>query len=227
LQRLAVYTNKVRSLADALLYAIIDLGYVSAENAPATLGKLIVGGIDSVQLRGKNHSLDELSALAEKLLRLTMPAKIPLIANDHAEIAQRVQVQGVHVGQDDATIEKVRAQIERPIVVGKSTHSIEQAVAAEREGADYIGFGPIFSTPTKPDYAPIGIEQIREVHKRVSIPIFCIGGIKSDNLAQVIAAGAKRVVIVSGLLQANDIAGYARACKKLLRREHDQVTTNH
>jgi thiamine-phosphate pyrophosphorylase len=209
----------VRSLADAFLYAIIDLGYVSAENAPAILEKLIDGGIDSVQLRGKNRSLDELSALAEKLLRLTMPAKIPLIANDHAEIAQRVEVQGVHVGQDDASIQIVRAQITRPILVGKSTHSIEQAVAAEQEGANYIGFGPIFSTPTKPDYSPIGLEQIREVHERVSIPIFCIGGIKSENLAQVIAAGAKRVVIVSGLLQTNDVAGYARACKKLLRSE--------
>jgi len=225
LQRPAAYTNKVRSLTDAFLYAIIDLGYVNAENAPAILEELIAGEIDIVQLRGKNRSLDELSALAEKLL--TMSANIPLIANDHAEIAQRVQVQGVHVGQDDATIEKVRAQIKRPIVVGKSTHSIEQAVAAEREGADYIGFGPIFSTPTKPDYSPIGLAQIREVHERVSIPIFCIGGIKSENLTQVIAAGAKRVVIVSGLLQANDIAGYARACKELLRREHDQVTTNH
>ena len=207
----------MRALADALLYAIIDLGYVSAEDAPRILEKLIAGGIDMVQLRGKNRSLDELSALAERLL--AMSPKIPLIANDHAEIAQRVQVQGVHVGQNDDSIEKVRAQIKRPIVLGKSTHSIEQAVAAERESADYIGFGPIFSTPTKPDYAPIGLEQIREVHKRVSIPIFCIGGIKSENLAQVIAAGAKRVVIVSGLLQANDIAGYARVCKKLLRRD--------
>jgi len=227
LQRPAAYTNKVRSLADAFLYAIIDLGYVNTDNVSSILEKLIAGGIDIVQLRGKNRSLDELSALAEKLLRLTMPAKTPFIANDHAEIAQRVAVQGVHVGQDDDSIEKVRAQLKRPIVVGKSTHSIEQAVAAEREGADYIGFGPIFSTPTKPDYSPIGLAQIREVHERVSIPIFCIGGIKSENLTQVIAAGAKRVVIVSGLLQAHNIAEYARACKKLLRREHDQVTTNH
>jgi thiamine-phosphate pyrophosphorylase len=207
----------VRSLADALLYAIIDLGYASAENAPAILEKLVAGGIDIVQLRGKNRSLDELCVLAEKLL--TISAKIPLVANDHAEMARRVEVQGVHVGQDDDSIEKVRAQIKRPIVVGKSTHSIEQAVAAEREGADYIGFGPIFSTPTKPDYLPIGLAQIREVHDRVSIPIFCIGGVKLENLAQVIDAGAKRVVIVSGLLQANDIAGYARACKKVLRSE--------
>jgi len=216
----------VRSLADALLYAIIDLGYVSAENAPAILEQLVAGGIDIVQLRGKNRGLDELSVLAEQLLQLTMSAKIPLIANDHAEIAQRVEVQGVHVGQDDDSIKKVRSQIKRPIVVGKSTHSIEQAVAAEREGADYIGFGPIFSTPTKPDYSPVGLANIREVHERVSIPIFCIGGIKSENLAQVIDAGAKRVVIVSGLLQANDIAEYARACKRLLSQQRDHVTTD-
>jgi thiamine-phosphate pyrophosphorylase len=209
----------VRSLADAFLYAIIDLGYVSAENAPAILEKLLAGGTDIVQLRGKNRSLDELSLLAEQFLQLTMSAKVPLMANDHAEIAQRVELQGVHVGQDDDSIKKVRSQIKRPIVVGKSTHSVEQAVAAEREGADYIGFGPIFSTPTKPDYSPVGLAHIRQVHERVSIPIFCIGGIKSENLAQVIAAGAKRVVIVSGLLQANDIAGYARACKSLLRSE--------
>src|SRR6266513_1929477 len=187
-------------------------GYVVPPYYDSLIAKLIAVGAS------RTSAIDRmLSALAEKLL--TMSANIPLIANDHAEIAQRVQVQGVHVGQDDASIEKVRAQIKRAIVVGKSTHSIEQAVAAEREGADYIGFGPIFSTPTKPDYSPIGLAQIREVHERVSIPIFFISGIKSVNLPQVIAAGAKRVVIVSGLLQANDIAGYARACKKSLRNQ--------
>ena len=216
----------MRSLADALLYAIIDLGYVSVENAPAILEKLVAGRIDLVQLRGKNRSLDQLSVLAKRLLQLTMSAKIPFIANDHAEIAQRVEVQGVHVGQDDDSIKKVRSQIKRPIVVGKSTHSIEQAVAAEREGADYIGFGPIFSTPTKPDYSPVGLAHIREVHEQVSIPIFCIGGIKWENLMQVIAAGAKRVVIVSGLLQANDIAEYARVCKRLLSQRRDHVITD-
>ena len=206
----------MRSPADALLYAIIDLGYVSPGNAPGILEKLIAGGIDMVQLRGKNHSIDQLSLLAEKLLRLTRRAGIPLIANDHAQIAQRADVQGVHLGQDDEPIETVRAQVKRPIVVGKSTHSVEQAIAAERDGADYIGFGPIFSTPTKPDYTPIGLSQIREVHERVSIPIFCIGGIKMENLGHVVAAGAKRVVIVSGLLQANEVVGYTSTCKKLL-----------
>ena len=206
----------MRSPADALLYAIIDLGYVSPENAPGVLEKLIAGGIDMVQLRGKNYSIDELSLLAEKLLRLTTAAEIPLIANDHSQIAQRVDVQGVHVGQDDESVATVRAQVKRPLIVGKSTHSVEQAVAAEREGADYIGFGPIFPTATKPDYPSIGLSQIHEVRKRVSIPIFCIGGIKLENLGQVLGAGAKGVVIVSGLLQADNIISYTRGCAKLL-----------
>ena len=104
----------------------------------------------------------------------------------------------------------------RPLLVGKSTHTVDQATAAQGEGADYIGFGPIFTTPTKPDYQPIGLSDIRRVHIDVTRPIFCIGGIKIDNLAQVLAAGAQRVVIVSGLLKASDIAEYARAAKQLL-----------
>jgi thiamine-phosphate pyrophosphorylase len=98
----------------------------------------------------------------------------------------------------------------------KSTHSLEQARAAQDEGADYIGFGPIFATPTKPDYKPIGLGDIKQVHLDLTLPIFCIGGIKLDNLAEVVDAGAQRVVIVSGLLKASDIVVYARACKKLL-----------
>jgi thiamine-phosphate pyrophosphorylase len=212
---------------DALLYAIIDLGYVSSDDAPRLSEKLIAGGIDIVQLRGKRQSIDALSSLAEKLLAITGAANIPLIANDHAQIARRVNLQGVHVGQDDDSIESVRRTVGRPIIVGKSTHSVEQAVAAEREGADYIGFGPIFSTPTKPDYPPVGLSQIREVHERVSIPVFCIGGIKLENLGQVIAAGAERVVIVSGLLHADDVAGYARDARCLLVANRHSAIGHH
>ena len=103
----------------------------------------------------------------------------------------------------------------RPII-GKSTHSIAQALAAVKEGPDYIGFGPLFATPTKPDYTPIGIKEIRRVHELVDLPIFCIGGIKLENLDQVLAAGARRVVIVSGILKAQNIAAYCREAKARL-----------
>jgi len=206
----------VHNLIGRRLYGIIDLEYISDGQAPVILQKLIDGGIDVMQLRGKNRSVDELSALAGQLLDQTMAANIPFIVNDHAAVAEQVEVQGVHVGQDDDSVAQVRKAVSRPVIVGKSTHSLSQAIAAEREGADYLGFGPLFATPTKPDYLPIGLNEIREVHRQINIPIFCIGGIKLDNLPQVIAAGAKRVVIVSGLLQSDDPAGYARRVKHLL-----------
>jgi thiamine-phosphate pyrophosphorylase len=204
------------------LYAILDLAYVGGGSTSRMMEQLLEGGVDMVQLRGKNFTVDELSGLAEKLLPLTMAADVPLIVNDHAAIANRVEVQGVHVGQDDEAIAKVRESVGRPIIVGKSTHNLEQAVTAQREGADYVGFGPIYATPTKPDYAPIGLEGIGEVHQELTIPIFCIGGIKLENLGEVVRAGAQRVVIVSGLLKAGDPTGYARAAQAELKHGHSE-----
>ena len=180
---------------------------------------MIDGGVDLIQLRAKRQSLEEIVDLAGELHELTVAAGVPLVVNDHAEVGAEVPVEGVHVGQDDDSIAHARKKAGRQILVGKSTHGLEQAVAAQREGADYIGFGPIFATPTKPDYQPIGLTGIKRVHHEVAAPIFCIGGIKIENLGHLIAAGTKRVAIVSGLLKAPDIAKYARACKALLSPE--------
>ena len=207
------------NLSECRLYGIIDIGYVEKSDATCIAEAMIKGGVDLIQLRGKEKSIKELVELAAELHELTARLFKPLIMNDHAEIARRVPVEGVHVGQDDDSIEVARRKAGRDILVGKSTHSLEQALAAQREGADYIGFGPIFATPTKPDYQPIGLKEIEGVHCDVVLPIFCIGGIKIDNLKQVITAGARRVAIVSGLLKASDIAEYARTCKNLLSPE--------
>lgn len=207
------------NLTHCRLYGIIDLDYVNAANAPRVTAAMIEGGVDLIQLRGKQKSVDELADLATELHQITLRSFIPLIVNDHAEIARRVPVDGVHVGQDDDSIAVVRAKAGRNVIVGKSTHSLAQAIAAQSEGADYIGFGPIFATPTKPDYKPIGHADIKRVHADVTLPVFCIGGIKIDNLEQVIAAGARCAVIVSGLLQAEDIVEYARTAKRLLNRK--------
>jgi thiamine-phosphate pyrophosphorylase len=201
---------------ERLLYGILDLNYVHAVNAAGVVRSMISGGVDVVQLRGKTHKVSALQSLASELHAITRHHEVPLIINDYAEIARSVALEGVHVGQDDISVARAREIAGREIIVGKSTHSFEQALAAQKEGADYIGFGPLFATPTKPDYTPIGLNDIKKVHENVSIPIFCIGGIKRENLSAVIAAGAKRVVIVSGLLQANDVADYARHCKNLL-----------
>jgi thiamine-phosphate pyrophosphorylase len=214
----------MRSLHDCHLYGIIDLGYVEESNAVRAAEAMIKGGVDLIQLRGKEQSIDELVDLAEQLHELTSRTSTPLIVNDHAEIARRVPVEGVHVGQDDDSIEVARRKAGRAVVVGKSTHSLEQAHAAQREGADYIGFGPIFATPTKPDYEPIGLKDIKQAHRDVNLPIFCIGGINIDNLGEVIAAGARRVAIVSGLLKAPDIAVYAREATRLISDRNPQTS---
>src|SRR6266571_5462692 len=208
----------MRVLHECRLYGIIDLAYVEASEIVRVAGEMIEGGVDLIQLRGKGKSLDELAGCAARLHELTSRSSTPLIVNDHAEIAKEIPIEGVHVGQDDNSIEVARHKAGRHILVGRSTHSVDQALAAQREGADYIGFGPIFATPTKPDYQPIGLKEIEGVHRDVVLPIFCIGGIKTDNLKQVITAGARRVAIVSGLLQAPDIAEYARTCENLLDR---------
>ena len=206
----------MRALSDCQLYGILDLSYVVASDIARVAETLVQGDVDLIQLRGKETSLDQLVDLARGLHQITSPASIPLIVNDHAEVAREVPVEGVHVGQEDDSIAVARAKVGRPILVGKSTHGLEQARAAQSEGADYIGFGPIFPTPTKPDYTPIGLADIGQVHADVSLPIFCIGGIKMDNLVPLIAAGARRVAIVSGLLKAPDIANYARDVKRML-----------
>jgi thiamine-phosphate pyrophosphorylase len=206
----------MRALCECRLYGIIDLGYVGRSDAVRVAQQMIEGGVDLIQLRGKQQSIDELADLSGELHELTSKSSTPLIVNDHAEIARRVPVEGVHVGQDDEPIEAVRHKAARQVFVGKSTHSVEQARAALGEGADYIGFGPLFATPTKPDYAPIGLENVRRVHAEVTLPIFCIGGINIDNLQTVIDAGAKRIVMVSALLRAHDIVDYARCATDML-----------
>lgn len=207
---------KESALARAWLYAILDLGYVAPGAMEKVAGELLRGGVDLLQLRGKKCSIEELTGAARQLHRLTSHAGVPLIINDHPESARDVPVEGLHLGQDDISIAAARQIVGRQCWIGKSTHSVAQAVAAADEGADYIGFGPLLATPTKPDYAPIGLTEIRKVHELVSLPIFCIGGIKLNNLFEILAAGAQRVVIVSGLLQSVDVTAAAHAAKQLL-----------
>jgi thiamine-phosphate pyrophosphorylase len=218
----------VKTINDCRLYGILDLSYIKPNECLRVAEAMIEGGVDIVQLRGKKMLISQLVDLAEQIHWITSAGSTPLIVNDHVEVARRVPVEGVHVGQDDESIANVRAAVSYEIIVGKSTHSLEQARAAKKEGADYIGFGPIFATPTKPDYKPIGLTDIKQVHVDLAMPIFCIGGIKRDNLEKVIAAGARRVAIVSGLLKAEDIAKYASEAKRLLLEiEHQTLNIKH
>tara|TARA_R110002096_G_scaffold87663_8_gene201047 strand:+ start:642 stop:1274 length:633 start_codon:yes stop_codon:yes gene_type:complete len=206
------------TLFSAKLYGIVDLGYAESNRLTHATREMIAGGIDVIQLRAKGHSETDIERWARELLPLCRDAGVPFIINDSARIAATIGADGVHVGQDDASMDEVRAIVGDDMLVGRSTHSVDQAaLAASDPRTDCIGFGPLFSTPTKPTYTPIGTEEIRQVHAaHPDMPIFCIGGIKKENLTNVVEAGAKRAVIVSGILQAPDIAAYVREAKALL-----------
>ena len=197
---------------EAKLYGIVDLGYASEDNLAHVTRQLIAGGAGIIQLRAKGHEKSEILAWAKELLPLCREAGVPFIINDFIDIAQETDADGVHLGQDDGPLSAAREQLSAGKIVGRSTHSPEQASAALAEGADYIGFGPLFPTPTKKGRPGIGLENIPAVMTKVGsqIPVFCIGGIKRDNLAIVKAAGAQRVVIVSDLLLAEDVTAACR-----------------
>ncbi len=203
-------------LRHAHLYGILDLGYVDRANARRMAKTMLTAGIDVLQLRAKGFESSDIRAMAKEICPLARQANVPFIINDHIDIAAAVNADGVHVGQDDEAPARAREVLGPEAIVGLSTHSLDQARRSINEPVDYIGFGPLFSTPTKPDYVPIGTGDIHAVHSEVPHPIFCIGGIKRENLPAVIAQGAQRVVIVSGILQAADISAYIRECRDLL-----------
>jgi thiamine-phosphate pyrophosphorylase len=203
-------------LNSSFLYGIVDLGYVAPDRVATVTTQLIDGGIDILQLRAKQCSKAEIVRFAEAMLPITRGAGVPLILNDHPDLLRDVGADGCHVGQEDPGVDAVRDLVQRSCIIGKSTHSLAEALAAEKEGADYIGFGPLFPTATKPDAKPIGLSDIRAVHQQVRVPIFCIGGIKLENLPDILLAGCKRVCIVSELLLAPDVAKRTREVKSVL-----------
>jgi thiamine-phosphate pyrophosphorylase len=203
----------VNALEHCFIYGIVDLGYVKPDAVTEITQKLVRGGIDLLQLRAKGVPTDEVRRIAQVMVAITQPAGVPFILNDYPQLLADVPAEGCHLGQQDGSIVDARQVAGRPIIVGRSTHSVEQAITAEKEGADYIGYGPLFPTPTKPDAVAVGLSGLRKLHAQVRIPIFCIGGIKENNLRKVTEAGAERVCIVSDLLTAPDPYAKVRAVK--------------
>ncbi len=203
---------------DPRLYCILDLGYVAEADAASVTASLLDGGADLLQLRAKHSDLDTVRRVALTLLPLCRAAHVPFILNDYPELAAEIDADGVHLGQDDGALAPARHVMGPAKIIGRSTHSLEQARAALVEGFDYIGFGPLFTTPTKPGRPAIGLHDIAAMERDVGhqIPAFCIGGIHRSNLNTVLAAGARRVVIVSDLLLDPKVATATRHARALL-----------
>lgn len=210
--------NRKERLSSCRLYGIVDMGYTVEHQLLSVTEKLLAGGLSILQLRAKNHAPERIEQMGNRMAPLCRKYGCLFIINDYPEIALSTGADGVHLGQDDGALAPVRAMLGPDAIIGRSTHSPEQALEAFRERADYIGFGPLFPTDTKPGRPAIGLEDIAGVRRQLpeEFPVFCIGGINGNTLPLVLEAGASRVVIVSWLLTHPDITGTAKTLRKTL-----------
>jgi thiamine-phosphate pyrophosphorylase len=206
----------MNTLSGRRLYGILDTGYVPAERMIPMTSSLLAGGVQILQLRAKKETPLAILAMAREITPLCRAAGVPFLINDHPELVPEAGADGAHIGQEDMTVAEARRLAGPGSLIGKSTHSTEQVLASVGECPDYIGFGPLFATPTKPDYKPVGTDLIRTVLGSVPYPVYCIGGISAGNLTHVLAAGARNVVLVSDLLKAKDPKAHAALCRSLL-----------
>jgi len=173
----------------------------------------IEGGVDAVQLRDKNQSALRRYETGQRLRELTAETGVDLIVNDRVDLAQSIDADGVHLGQSDLPVPVARDLLGEDAVIGKSTSFVEEARAAEREGADYLGVGAVYGTSSKDvpdDEADFGPERVREIVDAVEIPVVGIGGIDAANAAAVAAAGADGVAVISAITSAEDPAAATR-----------------
>lgn len=201
-----------------LLYAVTDRSWTGARSLLEQVEEAIDGGASCVQLREKE--LEEAAFLDEALAmkKLCAQRRVPLLINDSVEIAIACGADGVHVGQSDSEAGSVRARIGEDMILGVSAQTVEQAVAAERAGADYLGVGAVFPTSTKPDAAEVPLETLRDICAAVTIPVVAIGGISRDNLSRLSGSGIAGVALVSAIFAAGDIRGACAALRKLAER---------
>ncbi len=198
-------------LANCRLYGIVDMGYTTPEQVLPRTHALIDGGVRILQLRAKGIELSYVRKWAVNMQAVCRERGALFVLNDYPAMAAEIHADAVHVGQDAGALDAVRRIVGPGVIVGRSTHSLQQVIQARREGADYIGFGPLYPTGTKPGRPSIGLADIKAAQQAAEdMPMFCIGGINADTLPEVLHAGAQRVVIVSWLLSRADIAQTAR-----------------
>lgn len=200
------------------IYPVTGRSLFGGRSDEEVIAQLAEGGARIVQLREKNLSDKELYELALLYRRETSRRGMILIINDRPDIARLVKADGVHLGLDDLPIGKAREIMGLDAIIGGSSHSLEQALTAEREGATYVNVGPLFVTPTKPDAVVIGLEPAREAVLKLKIPVTVMGGIVEENLSEVLSAGVRHVGVITAIFSKPDIAA-------AVKRLRDMMTT--
>ena len=210
----------MKLLADCKLYTFVDTAYLHGRAPELVAQQLCDGGSDLIQLRAKKSSPDEIRTMAEKIVPITQRAGVGLVINDHLEIAKSIGAEFCHLGQEDFfdAGRKHVSEIRDPktgVRIGLSTHAPEQAQRAFAAGADYVAIGPVYATGTKPTARPVTLEYVRWAAANATVPWFAIGGVNLQTLDAVLEAGAKRVCVVSAILNAPDVA---KACGEFKKR---------
>ncbi len=199
--------EKMRHFLTTDLYGLTDEPHALGRSNPETAALLIEAGVKIIQYREKDRTLGEQVEECRVIRRMTRQADVTFIVNDHVDLALAVAADGVHVGQDDLPPAMIRQLAGDRMIIGLSTHSPQQAIAAERSGmVDYIGVGPLFSTQTKRNVcAPVGLEYLDYVAANIELPFVAIGGIKAEHISVVHQHGAQLIAVVTGIVGAADI----------------------
>ena len=200
------------------LYLITDRRQTRGRDLLAVLEQALAGGVRAVQLREKDLGARELFLLAEKVKRLCDSSQAALFVNDRVDVAVAVDADGVQLGSGSLPVDAARGLVGDKKLIGASTHSLREAEEAQRAGADFILFGPVYFTPTKAAYGnPQGLELLKEVVEKISLPVYAIGGIKAENIAEVKGTGVRGVALISAVMSAEEPLAASREILRLLK----------
>lgn len=195
------------------LYAITDSRLAKEQSFYEQIEDALKGGVTLLQLREKDMTEEELLKEALEVQKICKKYKVPLIINDNAELAKRIDADGVHVGQSDLDAAEARKLLGPEKIIGVTAKTVEQAKAAQKAGADYLGSGAVFGTTTKPDAKPMTIELLREIVEAVEIPVVAIGGIDISNAHKLAKTGIAGIAVVSGIFGKSDCCAAAGELK--------------
>jgi len=201
---------------DYSLYLVTDSTMLRGITLEKAVEQAISGGVTVVQLREKNSSSLQFYKTAVKVKKVTDSYKIPLIINDRLDIALSVDAAGVHLGQKDLPCTAARRILGKDKIIGVSAATLEEAITAQQDGADYIGAGAVFSTGTKTDTRELSISKLKEIAGNLNIPVIAIGGINSKNAMLLKETGIKGIAVASGILAQSDICNAARSLRNIM-----------
>jgi len=207
--------NRREKIFQAKLYLVLDRQVLGYDAIFETMKQAVAAGVDVVQIRDKNGSRRDIERFSRQALEW-LRGRAVFIINDFPDLAVAVGADGVHLGQEDISVGEIRESVSEDFLIGASCQTVQQAVRAEKEGADYIGFGSVFKTLTKPERQPMDPRRLEEAVGSMKIPVFAIGGIHPGNLPELVRRNIKRIAVTRAIMQAGDVPAAVGELKKQL-----------